>query len=340
MERIGFSSHIIDIIKTLHNKQRAAVRTTYGLTDWFDIEQGVRQGCILSPHLSNIYSEQIMRNALEDFTGGVRIGGRVITNLRYADDVVLIAGGMEELQELVNRVNKASFQFGLSLNASKTQVMKICRKPNYEEELNFITENNKRIENVKESIYLGTLITNNCDDTKEIRRRLCIAKNAVISLTQIWKDKGILIGTKKRLLKSFVFSIASYGSECWVLKKSGKKKIDTFELWCYRRLLRISWTDRKSNEWVLEKIDCKDRLLATTNRRKMSFVGHVLRRKDISCNLFMGSVYGNRGRGRLKTRYSDNVKERAGINRIVAIYRLAQDRDKWRATAVNCVPSV
>ena len=114
MKRMGFSLHIIDLIRSLYSKEKAAVRTTHGLTDWFDIEQGVRQGCILSSHLCNIYSEQIMRNALEDFTGGVRIGGRVITSLRYADDVVLIAGGMEELQELVDRVSKASSQFGLS----------------------------------------------------------------------------------------------------------------------------------------------------------------------------------------------------------------------------------
>ena len=110
-----------------------------------------------------------MRNALEDFIGGARIGGRVISNLRYADDVVLIAGGMEELQELVDRVSKASSQFCLSLNPSKTKVMKIRRKPSNDEELNFITFNNKRVENVKEFIYLGSLITNNCDDTKEIR---------------------------------------------------------------------------------------------------------------------------------------------------------------------------
>ena len=91
------------------------------------------------------------------------------------------------------------------------------------------------------------------------------------------------------------------GSECWALRKSGEKKIEAFELWCYRRLFRISWTDSKSNEWVLEKMDCKERLLATLNRRKMYFVGHVLRRKDISCNLFMGSVYADRERGRPKT---------------------------------------
>ena len=128
MERMGFSSHIIDLIKTLYSKQKAAVKTTHHLTDWVDTQQGVRQGCILSPHLFNIYSEQTMRNTLEDFRGGVRIGGRVITNLRYADDVVLIAGGIEEWQELVNRVNRDSVRFGLSLNASTTKVMKICIK--------------------------------------------------------------------------------------------------------------------------------------------------------------------------------------------------------------------
>ena len=132
----------------------------------------------------------------------------------------------------------------------------------------------------------------------------------------------------ERLLQSLVFSIAGYRSECWVLKKSDENKIDAFELWRYRRLLRISWTDKKSNEWVLEKMDCKERLLATLNRKKMSFVGHILRRKDISCDLFMGSVYGKRGRGRAKTRYSDNIKERAGGRSIVEIYRLALDRDK------------
>ena len=169
MERMGFSLHIIDVIKSLYSKQKAAVTTTHGQTDWFDIEQGVRQCCILSPHLFNIYSEQIMKNALEGFTGGVTIVGRVITHLRYANDVVLIAGGMEELQELVHRARKASSQFCLSLNSSKTKVLKICRKPKNDGELNFITLSKKRIENIKEFIYLGSLITNNCDDTKQIR---------------------------------------------------------------------------------------------------------------------------------------------------------------------------
>ena len=103
---------------------------------------------------------------------------------------------------------------------------------------------NENIKNVKEFVYLGALITDNYDDTREIRR-LCIARNAMVSLTNIWKDKSISVGTKKRLLQSLVFCIVSFGSECWVLKTRDKKKIDAFELWCYRPLLQIAGPKRK-----------------------------------------------------------------------------------------------
>ena len=92
MGNMGFSEHIIDLIRMMYSEKKAAVRTTHGYTDWFDVEKGMCQGCILSPHLfNNIYSEQIMRNALEDFTGSVSVGGKKITNLRCADDVQVLA---------------------------------------------------------------------------------------------------------------------------------------------------------------------------------------------------------------------------------------------------------
>ncbi|KAG1664217.1 Relaxin receptor 2 [Nymphon striatum] len=130
------------------------------------------------------------------------------------------------------------------------------------------------------------------------------------SLTNIWKDKGIATQTKKRLLNSLGFSIATYGSECWVLTKADKKKISAFELWCYRRLLRISWTERKTNEWVLSRMNCNERVLLTSiNERKMTFVGHVLRKHNFEKNLLTGSVYRKRGSGRPKIWHSDNIKE-------------------------------
>ena len=81
----------------MYDQQKEAVRTIYGLTEWFEIGQGVRKGCIISPHLFNIYAEAILRNALENFEGSITVGGHKMTNLRYADDVVLIVGSLEEL---------------------------------------------------------------------------------------------------------------------------------------------------------------------------------------------------------------------------------------------------
>jgi len=96
---------------------------------------------------------------------------------------------------------------------------------------------------VKNFVYLGAMITENYDDSKEIKRRIAITKNAMIALEYFWKDRAISITTKKRLLKSLVFNTATYGSECWVLKTTDKKKINSFGLWCYRRLLRIKVGD-------------------------------------------------------------------------------------------------
>ena len=328
MSDMGFPQHIVLLLKTMYEEQKAAVRTSYGLTEWFGIGQGVRQGCILSPHLFSIYSETIMRNALEDFEGNITVGGRPITNLRYADDTVLIAGSMSELQELVERVRTHSEAAGLFLNAKRTKVMKILRNP-ADEDNNHMSMNGEPVENVQKFIYLRATFTNDYDDSVEIKRRIGIAKNTMVALTNIWRDRSISLKTKKRLLNSMVFSIACYGSECWVLKTSDNKKIESFELWCYQRLLRISWVKKITNEEVIRRSGCQRRLIDIINERKLTFIGHVLRSEHLSKLLLTGMVYGPRGRGRPKTRYSDSMRAICGIS-ITEAARMAQDRERWR----------
>ena len=147
MVDMGFSAHIIQLLMALYDQQKASVRTAYGPTEWLRIEQGVRQGYILTPHLFNIYSEMIMRKALENFEGSITVGGCKITNLRYADDIVLIAGSMEELQCLVDRVRTESEKAGLFLNAKKTKVMKIQRHAE-RDDASHIMISNEAVENV------------------------------------------------------------------------------------------------------------------------------------------------------------------------------------------------
>ena len=126
-----------------------------------------------------------------------------------------------------------------------------------------------------------------------------------------------------------MFSVATYGSECWTLKKSDRKRIDSFELWCYRRLLRISWTEKKTNEEVLQKVNCEHRLFDIINARKLKFIGHILRSDNLDNVLLTGMVFGPRGRGRPKTRFWDDIRQLTGMG-IIEAARLAQDRDGWR----------
>ena len=118
------------------------------------------------------------------------------------------------------------------------------------------------------------------------------------------------------------------------------KKIEAFELWCYRRLLLTSWTKNKTNAWNLSKIDVRERLLTTINRREKAFIGNMLSGKDISSDLLLGMVYGTRGKGRPTGRYRDNIREISGGRSMIHLYRMAQDRRKWRSTAVYSKPPV
>ena len=111
----------------------------------------------------------------------------------------------------------------------------------------------ERLEIVTRLKYLGAIFTSNGDDSTEVKRRICIAKNATVALGKIWKDKNISRATKIPVLQTLVFAIASYRAECWVQKYSDRKRLESFEMWRYKRILRISWTEKITNEEVPEK---------------------------------------------------------------------------------------
>eukprot|EP00112_Aurelia_sp_Birch-Aquarium-sp1_P026756 Seg970.1 transcript_id=Seg970.1/GoldUCD/mRNA.D3Y31 product="Retrovirus-related Pol polyprotein from type-2 retrotransposable element R2DM" pseudo=true protein_id=Seg970.1/GoldUCD/D3Y31 len=247
LRKMGIPEHMIILLRGLHTDQEATVRTMYGNTEWFKINKGVRQGCILSPYLFNLYSENMIRMAgLEEIEHGIRIGGRNINNLRYADDITLLAETEEGLKMLLNRVKQESEKVGLRLNIKKTKVMVTSS----ELEDFIIGDEDETVEAVDSFIFLGAKIERDGGCTPEIIRRIAMGKTAMTGLHRVMKDKEISMHTKVRLVKALVFPVMMYGCESWTITKSERRKIDGFELWCWRRILRIPWTARRTNKSV------------------------------------------------------------------------------------------
>ena len=136
----------------------------------------------------------------------------------------------------------------------------------------------EKIEEVDNFVYLGSVIDTSCKSSKEIRKRLAMAKTAVQNMLNIWKSRGVSTKLKLRLLHATAFAVATYGCESWTFTETDGKKIDSFEMWCYRRLLRVSSTDKRTNQWVLEKIGTSLVLRENMILKKMRFFGHIIRK--------------------------------------------------------------
>lgn len=324
MGEMGVPKHLIFLIKRLYQHNNAKVRTGQTVSRAFKVGAGVRQGCILSPLLYNIYSEYIMRKVLDDWEGGISIGGRKISNLRYADDTLIIAADEEQLINIMNKLESYSREYGLKINKTKTKVMIIDRSND--------TSHIKNVggyEVVDKFVYLGSLITKDGGCSEEIKRRLAMARSATTKLTKIWRDQTITKTVKVMLANSLIFPIAVYAAETWTLKKTDRKRIEAFELWVYRRILRVSWVEHRTNASVLQELKIKKRLLNQINKAYLSYFGHIARRTGEMENLVVeGKVEGKRPRGRSPKRWTDRLKEMTGHSMHEAIH-LAQDRNAW-----------
>ena len=179
-----------------------------------------------------------MRNAgLDETQAGIKIARRNINNLRYADDTILMAESEEELQSLLMKVKEESEKVGLKLNIQKTKIM--ASGPITLWELD-----GEIVETVSDFIFLGSKITAVGDCRHEIKRHLLLGRKVMTNLDSILKSRDITLPTKVRLVKAMVFPVVMYGCEGWTVKKAERRRIDAFELWCWRRLLRVPWTAR------------------------------------------------------------------------------------------------
>lgn len=215
MNFFGYLSKYIKLLQALYQQSSSAVRVNGELSDWFKTTVGVHQGCPLSPQLFNILLEAVMLYAIHDTKIGIRVQGRLINNLRFADDIVLIADNDRDLQTIVDLVHQSSLNLRLKINITKTEVQAICTQP----QLSNINGGGEQLKQVDKFTYLGGTISQTGSCTEEVQHRIGKAIGAFQALKKIWASKDIRCSTKVELYKVLVLSILLYGAETWTLKK-------------------------------------------------------------------------------------------------------------------------
>ena len=189
-----------------------------------------------------------MRNAgLHEAQAGIEIAGRNINNIRYADDTSVMAEIEEELKSLLMKVKEESEKVGLKLNIQKTKIMASGPITSWQID-------GETVETMSDFIFLGSKIIAGGDCSHEIKRHILLGRKVMTNLDSIFKNRDITLPTKVRLVKAMVFPVVMYGCERWTVKKAECRRSHAFELWCWRRLLRVPWTARRSNQSILKEI--------------------------------------------------------------------------------------
>jgi hypothetical protein len=328
LQHYNIPRKLIALITSLYSQAVSAVRSGTDISDWFRQTVGVRQGCILSPDLFNLFLDHVLAEALEEYQGGATMNGQRVSNLRFADDIDLMGETVEETQELLNAIHRSSQKHGLEISKEKTNVLLVAK----DARTVVIKIDNDTLKQVSHFKYLGTEVTEQNSSSLDIKCRLAQALAGLSNLRTVWQNNRVTLTTKLRLLDCLVLPIALYGCEAWTLTKSDSNKISAFGMKCLRGVLNITWRDHITNQDVAARVSREeDYFLRIVKERQLRWLGHVLRLDDkrLPKTSLEAHSHGTRYRGRPRISWIDATLEGTGVDLKEAV-QLAQDRNIWR----------
>ena len=331
----GVPTRIVELLRSWYEGIISCVRLDGDDGDWFPIRTGLRQGCVMSPSLFNVYMDAMMRKVTEGTAGGVMVGRERVVDLDFADDVALLADSWLVMVAMVMKMEEVTQSFGINISARKSELLYIGRDEG-NVRVEDISLRGQMMRQVEEFTYLGSVITSDGKFIQDIERRRAGATRAFGMLRRrLWGRREVSLKVKMKIFNAVVLPVLMYGATSWALTRTEEKRLDAFEMGMLRSIVGVRWDDFVRNIDIRERL-CQSPVSLKLRRARMKWFGHVnktggerqLRR------IMNAEMEGSRPVGRPQTRLKDVNRrdlERSGLSMEQAAME-ARDRDRRNNT--------
>jgi hypothetical protein len=334
----GVGGRLLNAVKSFYRNSRACVRVGNGESEWFAVNVGLRQGCVMSPWLFNMYMDGVVREVnVRGMDRGLKLddeNGRmwVLNQLLFADDTGLGADSEDRLEQLVNEFGRVCERRKLRVNVGKSKVMR-CTRNEGGDRLN-VRLNGERLEDVQSFKYLGSHIAVKGGVEEEVRHRVNEASKCLGGLKSVMRNRYLGMSAKRRLYEGVIVPTALYGAETWNIKKAERNKLDVMEMRCLRSMLGVSRMDRVRNVEVRQRTGVVKKLSERVDQSVLRWYGHMVRMDEerLTKKVWRAQVNGGRSRGRPNIRWMDGVSKALDVRgmNVGQGREIARDRNEWR----------
>ena len=331
----GIPPGIIGLLSGLYSDTESAVKCGGGISSFFPVSAGVRQGCVLAPTLFNACMDWVLGRTVDSSPCGASIGNFIVTDLDFADDAVILAESLEALVTALEALHEEAKPLGLKVSWTKTKVQEFGDLLG--DDIQSVRACGENIEILDSFTYLGSVVHNDGGSGWEVTRRLGLAYGVMDSLNRsIWRSRYLTRRTKTRLFRALVLPVLLYGSETWTLTSALKARLDSFGTKCLRRIMGYTWRDRVSNQRILRETGVTP-ITSQIYERQLQLYGHVARlpEEDPAHRVISERIDSGwrRPRGRPRNSWLKQVDSiclgTLGIGRAAAWRLAGRDPERW-----------